>query len=172
MTRARMHRALRTCALSIFLVTSLAAVGCSYAAMHGYTVVRSDEAVRYRAGHYRLLPVQSMASGLEHPVSIADGVGAELATRAPEFVASSEGAFAVRVVVEDLTESRAHDGEAPRTNVAARIEILDRDGNVTTELASEHSVEGTGNAASAQVGRELGARLAHYLRERERLYHW
>jgi hypothetical protein len=88
--------------------------------------------------------------------------------RAPEFVAtrSADARFAVRVHVDDTSVA------TDRTHVAARIEILDDRGEVTSELRSEHVVQGRGDAAVHEIGQAFGVRLAHYLRARERYHHW
>lgn len=154
-------------ALATLLVALATVGGCSYAQMHGYAVVRTDADVRYEEGPFALLPV--VASDPAHPAPLEAGVRRGILARAPEFVPTSTAetsSFVVRLEVERAAV------EAGRTHIQARIEIASPDGAVTSSLATDHTVEGTDPAAVERIGEAFGARLAHYLRERERYHHW
>lgn len=159
----------RRFSLHVAFAALAALAGCSYSQMHGYRVVHTDSEVRYEPGRFALHSVENTNPTHSLSAPIERALRVELGERAPEFVPTAtpgNAEFAVRVHVVNTART------ALGTSVEARIEILDPEGNVTTVLQTEHDVAGSGHAAAWQVGRELGARLAHYLRERERLYHW
>lgn len=162
---SRLARALVPSAVA--LVLAAAGAGCSYAQMHGYSVVRTDTELRYRPGAVALLPAVTPPE-LTFAAELDEGTRQGLDRGAPEFARAAEAGtpFSARVHVED---AGVVDG---RLRVAARIEIADRSGQVRTVLRTEHAVEGTDAAAAEQIGHAFGARLGHYLRERERYHRW
>ncbi len=154
-------------ALTLGLGAATVLNGCSFAQLHGYAVVRTSADVGYDAGPFLMLPL--VGGETTFVAELENGMREGLRARAPEFVPTNErgSAFTVRV---RLDEPIVADG---RTNVHARIEILDRDGTVTSELTTEHAVEAAMDAtAMTHIGRTFGERLGHYLRERERYYHY
>lgn len=158
---------LQALAVAAVLAGLVAIPGCSYAQMHGYSVVRTDSEAEYRPGQFSLLPTQASPDGA-FSASLEAGMLESVHARAPEFVptSSADARFAVRVHVENTSVAEG------RTHVRARIEVLDERGVVTSELRTDHAVEGHGDPAVRQIGQAFGARLAHYLRERERYHHW
>jgi hypothetical protein len=162
-----------TCA-SVAALSMLLAPGCSYATLNGYDVVQSDMEVEYEPGPMGL---QTTAGGdvATHPgpsdafsrAHFERSLEGALAQNAPDyrFVApSAEPEHTVRVGAVEVTPV------ADGTEVTGNVEIVDREGRVTSELHVEHTVP-RGQDVDAQAGEVFGARIAHYLENRER-YHW
>jgi hypothetical protein len=172
---ARSNAALATL-FALLFGALLCTTGCSMSAMHGYDVVRSDMHVEYEHGP---LGLETTAGGESSAGSVAAGaqpfdreafgraMHASLTTSAPDFTlvdASQDPPHILRVAAIELTPS--DEG----TRVRGGVEIVDRNGVVTSELAIELTVP-RGEDAAAHAGEAFGARVGHYIENREN-YHW
>lgn len=159
--------------MSLAAASLLAVGGCSYSQLHGYEVVHSDMRVEYEPGPMGF-STQATAGGEadgaadSFHANFAAAMRERLATAAPHFtlVADSESpphALSVGELQRFETEAG--------TRLVGEVSILDRRGRATSQLRIDVTVPERGEEAGHALGDLFGARVGHYIENREN-YHW
>lgn len=168
---------------ALLALMSLLGGGC-YSQLNGYEVVHSDMEVEYEAG-----PIGFAGPGASTVTTGGEAAATEPAAteREPGFDAAFTRAMEerLRVAASHFTlvgpsESPPHTLRVDRievaemesgTNVRGEVSIVDRRGRVTTQLRIDVRVPERGEAAAGAAGDVFGARVAHYIENREN-FHW